>query len=138
MSPIVEVIAQVSAAIDLLKKARDVAQKTRDAELQNTIADLMMLLADIKIEVAHLKEENHDLKQNLAAAQRGPVRPTVRFDNGVYYLAEPLPDGRPDGPYCPRCLDSAGKLMLLTERSDAFRFFGRWHCHECDSDFGKD
>jgi hypothetical protein len=131
------VIATVGAAIDLCKKLRDLSTKIRDAELKNLIGDLSLNLADLKIQLADLQEENLRLKKDIAEMlQSTALRQKLAVRDGAYFLVEPQP-GRADGPYCTRCFDVDGTLVLLSEFSGPFRRFGKYNCANCKGHFGE-
>jgi hypothetical protein len=126
-----DVIATLTGVIETAKKLREVSKKMQDAELRSLIADLNLELADLKMQMSELREENLLLrKQVQEAKQEADFRDKVTLKDGLYYLAEAV-KGRPDGPYCPRCLDAEGKLILVTLVSDVFQVFGKHSCPNC-------
>ena len=125
------VIATIGTAIEICKKLRDASLKLRDAELKNLIGDLSLNLADLKMQLAEMLEENLKLKRELAEKSASAVlRPKLTARDGAYFLVEPQA-GRPDGPYCTRCFDVDGTLVLLHELSQTFRRFGKYECANC-------
>jgi len=94
-------------------RAYKVAQKLHDAELQEAIADLRLGAARLKSEMADLRAGNAELRESIGEMKRqADIRSKVQFRNGMYYLTEELP-GYGEGPFCPTCYDSDGKLITL-------------------------
>jgi hypothetical protein len=133
---VADVLVLISAAIDTVKRLRDVSQRIKNADAKNAVADLSMALADIKMEVAALKEENLRLKEELdALGKQADLRSKLELRDDVYYFTESV-GGRPDGPYCPRCLDADDKLIPVKKLTGYFVTFGRWSCPNCESHYG--
>lgn len=126
-----DVMLILSTAIATVQKLREVSEKIKDAETNNLIADLNMALADLKMQFVTLQEENMQLRKELqqAGAQKD-FRSKVILKEGLYFLTKPV-EGRPEGPYCPRCLDAEDKLILVTKVQGPFRDLGNLRCPEC-------
>jgi len=126
-----DVMAILSTAIATVQKLREVSEKIKDAETNNLIADLNIALADLKMQFVTLQEENMQLRKELQQArEQADFRSKVTFKEGLYFLTERV-EGRPEGPYCPHCLDAEGKLILVTKAQEPFRDFGNLRCPKC-------
>lgn len=99
--------------IDGLKTVRDVARRMHYAELLSAIANLTLDSVQLKADAASIREENTRLREELQRLlERVEVRSKVAIRNGMYYATETI-KGYSQGPFCTRCLDSAGKLITL-------------------------
>ncbi|MBI5614910.1 MAG: hypothetical protein HY943_01340 [Gammaproteobacteria bacterium] len=126
-----EILGSLRSAVDAYEKVRSAGDKLKNAELTLALSDLMLKLAEVQTQAAQLQMENVELRAKLQkATEQKPVRPKVALRDGVYYLSEVL-EGRPEGPYCPRCLDERGSLMLVTMTPN-FAMLGRpYKCPRC-------
>ncbi len=130
-----DVLSLISSAVVTVQKLREVAQKLKDADARNLVADLNMTLADMKLQFADLQEENVRLKAELRAAHESEdLRDKLIVKDGLYYLTQSI-KGRPDGPYCTRCFDVEGKLVLVVAFTGAFREFGKYNCPNCKAHY---
>jgi hypothetical protein len=130
-----DVLSLITAAVATVQKLKEVAQKMKDADTRNLVADLNMTLADLKLQFADLQEENIRLKGELRKAHESEeLRGKLAVKDGLYYLNQPIA-GRPDGPYCTRCFDVEGKLVLVVAFTGAFREFGKYNCPNCKAHY---
>lgn len=126
-----DVMSILSVAITAAQKLREVAKKSKDGETNNLIADLNMALVDLKMQCVTLQEENMHLRRELQQArEQTDFRKKVSLRDGLYYLTEPV-EGRPEGPYCPHCLDAERKLILVKEVVGPSRQHGNRQCAKC-------
>ncbi len=126
-----DVMSILSTAIATVQKLREVSEKIKDAETNNLIADLNIALADLKMQFVTLREENMQLRKELQQArEQMDFRSKVVLKEGLYFLTEPV-EGRPEGPYCPNCLDAEDKLILVTKVQGPFRDLGNLRCPKC-------
>lgn len=116
--------------IEGIKLLRETAKKMQNAELQGQIADLLLSSADLKLEMAELKadvlkvrEENAELKR------KNDLRANVEMRGNLAYLKAPVP-GYNQGPFCPICLETDGKLINIWESTLG------WFCPHCKKNPG--
>ena len=96
-----------------LKTVRDVAQRMHDAEMSSAVADLTLNSAQLKADAATVREENTRLREEVEQLRRQEdLRSKVQIKDYMYYLSEPV-SGYSRGPFCTRCFDSDGKLIML-------------------------
>lgn len=130
-----DALSLISTAIKTVQKLKEVSQKIKDADTRNLIADLIMTLADLKLQFAELQENNIRLKSDLVAARESAnLREKLNLKESLYYLSEPI-KGRPSGPYCTRCFDVDGMLVLVVAFTDTFRDFGKYNCPNCKAHY---
>lgn len=131
------VIATIGAAIEICKKLREASLKVRDAELKNLVGDLSLNLADLKMQLADMQEENVRLKAEISGnTQNADLRPRLTVRDGAYFLANPSP-GHAEGPYCSRCFDVGGTLVLMQELPPIFKSVGKYKCSNCNAICGR-
>jgi hypothetical protein len=130
-----EALALITQALELTTKIRGIAEKAKDADTKLAIADLQIALANVKAEIATLMNENLSLKQQLEKKQTEPQPGSdIEFRDGAYWYKTP-PAGRAEGPYCPRCKDVDGRMVMLSNPSVPFRRVFKWKCPQCDKTF---
>ncbi|WP_018233694.1 hypothetical protein [Thioalkalivibrio thiocyanodenitrificans] len=129
----VDVVASVQNALDILGKLRTLAKKIENAEFSMLLADLSSELADAKLEVSELKtklasanEEKHKLAALLASRASG--KPTLH--EGVYQF-----EGE-EGLFCTACFDTQEKKVRVTALTGPFKTFGKWECPSCKAVYG--
>ena len=128
-----EILGTVTAVVSTLKKLGEISKKVQDAETNNTIADLNLGIAELKLQIVNLLEENRELKVQLAAAhETKDLRDKLEVRENVYYLKKEV-EGRPEGPYCPHCLDVEGNLVLMSK--NPMRRHGRFLCSACHATY---
>jgi len=124
-----DILGTVTTVVSTVKKLGEITKKIQDAETNNTIADLSLGIAELKLQIVDLLEENRELKVQLAAAHEiFDVREKLEVRKNLYYFKAEVTD-RPEGPYCPSCLDSKGKLVLMSD--NPMRRHGRYLCSAC-------
>jgi hypothetical protein len=130
-------IEELSTALSVANQLREMQKRIKDVEFKGLLADLQLALADVKVRCAALEEENIRLKRELAETKnRKDLRKNIVSRDGLYYLNTPV-EGRPEGPYCPGCLDGKQQLIPLTKQSGAWKSFGEYLCPSCKEHFGK-
>ena len=128
----VDVVASVQSAIEIVGKLRALSKKVEDAEFKMLLADLSGELADAKLEVANLKvgmanltTENQTLKGKLSA--RAAEKP--KLVDGAYVFPEE------EGNFCTACFDVRSQRVRLTSLPPTFRDLGHWQCPSCQALF---
>jgi hypothetical protein len=114
------VASLVSNVLSSAKAAKELAKQSGDTDLKEQIGDLIDSVLEVKQRVLELDEENRSLRQQLA--QKGAVRRDSQFG---YYFGEGDPD-----PLCPKCYESAAKLIHLTQ-AKTWSGGVRRDCREC-------
>jgi hypothetical protein len=128
-----ELLTILSTVVTTAQKLRGVSEKIKDADAKNLVADLNLSLADLKMKVAELQEENLEIRNQLTKVHdSSEIRMKLAFREGVYFL-DGEHDNRPPGPYCTRCFDKTGVLMLLSELPTAVHGLGRFRCPDCEA-----
>ncbi|SFK45111.1 hypothetical protein [Rhodanobacter glycinis] len=120
-----DLISTATTAIQLVTRLREINKNIANAEFNNALADLSIELANLKIQVAGLLEENDQLKRKLDQKDSS----SVSFKGFAYFKS----DG--EGPFCPGCYDTAGKLIRLAKTSATFNVFGSHSCPSCKEHF---
>lgn len=130
-------ISSVRVAIDIAKEIKGVASSYKDAEIKLKIADLLEAISEVKIRLVEAKDENLDLRQKIKDLEDAlSKQDEVIFRDGYYFLAVPQ-EGKPEGPFCTNCFSKYKSLSLLSEVTNDFRVFGKYHCPSCDKRFDK-
>ena len=89
----------------------ELVKKGATLEAQQKIVELREILVE-------LKEENIDLRERLGEMERAAkTKESLIFDHGVYWKVED--NQQRNGPYCPPCYDSTGKLIRLKLNSES-------------------
>src|SRR5262245_35818670 len=111
------VAASIRVALDLAKGVKTAADALGDAEMKFKLAELYAALADAKMAIADAEtsvaEKDAEIERLKREFQRlgddTVIAGPYRFRKGK--------DGQPIGrPFCPRCLEVDGRL-ILTERA---------------------
>lgn len=105
--------------LDAIKLANDLADKFRDAELRRVLVDVKLEAVNLAEEVVRLREENLELR---TAAK---LQEEMTYSGNAYWQRDA--QGRPVGPFCPRCWDGNGKVARMSDPG-----FGYWMCPVCD------
>lgn len=100
-----DLIAQIAAASETLKKAIDLSRKAEYVELRDVLLDLREQLQNIRDANLELREENRVLREKL------DIRESLIFDNNLWWRA--TTDGNRDGPYCPKCYGGDQKVVRM-------------------------
>lgn len=129
----VDVVASVQNALEILGKLRALSKKIENAEFNMLLADLSNELADAKLEVAELKtklansnEENQKLAALLASRENGKPK----LHEGVYQF-----EGE-EGLFCTACFDTQEKRVRVTALTGPFEALGKWKCPSCKAVYG--
>jgi ribosomal protein L29 len=131
----VEPLAALAGVVTTAKRLLEVAKKIKDAEVKNLIADLNLQLADLKMQLAAIQSENLLLRGQLTVkSQAVDYRSKLVLRGKVYHFTEPV-ENRPLGPYCPRCFEADGKLMLVTELEGPFQQLADHMCPNCKATY---
>ncbi|MET3068828.1 hypothetical protein [Atlantibacter hermannii] len=129
-------LSAVKLAFGMAKDLKDASAAFNDAELRLKISDLYnalsearMSLADAKIEIVELQTEVQRLESKLKETDE------LVYRDGFYYRAEPI-DGKPNGPFCPKCYEGMDKLLSSVNPATGIHSrFGKKYCHVCKSHF---
>jgi len=125
----------IATLIYASQKLREVTKKVEDAEINGVLADLSLSLSDLKTQMADLQGENIKLKEDLKKARElKNIRKKLGIRNGLYHLNEEIP-GYQNGPYCTRCIDVDGILVLVNQFKGSKRAFGEYGCPNCNFTF---
>jgi hypothetical protein len=101
-----DLIAQIGAASETLKKAIDLSRKAEYVELRDVLLDLREQLQNIRDANLELREENRGLRERLE------TREALTFSENVWWKIDT--DGkRLAGPYCPKCLGDRDKPIPM-------------------------
>lgn len=125
-------VASITAAINLTKQIRDAVGSVDEAVVALKLAELTNSLADAKIALAEAQEELRAKDTEIARLKDTFARreDTVEV-NGYRYRKNA--QGRPRGrPYCPRCLEVDGRLMLMHQ---APKGAGACTCPQCKHEY---
>lgn len=88
--------------------------------------------SDVQVECAKLAEENAKLRQELLdLREQAKTRREMYYENNVYWRQ--TADGKPDGPFCPKCLDGNHKAARMSDYSD----WHTWTCPVCECSIQK-
>lgn len=129
----IDVVASVQTAIEIVGKLRSLSKRIEDAEFKMLLADLSGELADTKMEVAELKtqlakaiDENKKLAD--IVEKRTATKPTL--SESVYRF-----EGE-EGLFCTACFDAHEKKVRVTPLTGPFKTFGKWTCPSCKANYG--
>ena len=127
----------VSSGIDTLKKLTDLAVKSQNIELQEGIIEYRVQLLEIKESLLEAKEDNLNLREENKLLKQKVVeletqtQEKLTIKEGVYYTESG------DGPFCTGCYDNKGKLIRVTELTNALMAMGKYKCPICKSYSGR-
>lgn len=114
-----------------LKAAAGIAARFEDLPLKSALLDVNVQAMDLVSKAMALQSELAtawtriaELEAELAKAA-GSTRDGLTVDRGVYWASESREHGAA-GPFCPTCLDTTGKRVLMQERND-----GSAYCAGC-------
>ena len=124
----VEIIAGLTSAIDIVKKINLLNDKIKDADIKMLIADLNIELANAKNSIAELVTENQKLKTEIYELKNTKIE-KMQFKGGAYF------DANGDGPFCAGCYDGKNKRSRLVENNPDFKFIGNYICSVCEKMF---
>jgi hypothetical protein len=128
-----DVVANLSNAIEIAKKLRELSKKIEEADFRMLLADLTDQLGDAKLQAANLKIELAEALGKISelerrAAQVASAEPKVH--DGAYVFGDTTRH------YCTGCYDTRGQKILLNELKGAWAHFGKWQCPACDKTYG--
>lgn len=130
-------ISSIKTAIFIAKELKGVASSYKDAEIKLKIAELLEAMSEAKMQLVDAQDENLELKQKIRELEEAlSKQDEVVFRDGYYFMAEPQ-EGKPEGPFCPNCYSNDRRLSVLSEVTNDFRVFGKYHCPACNQRFGK-
>lgn len=132
MADIVSGLTALKTAFDIAKELKNATKAYNDAEMRLKFSDLYSALSDARIELADTQLEMHDLKQQISALQaKIDASDDLDFRDSVYWRKTPI-DGKPNGPFCPKCYESSQKkLSSMSPVSGDFSFAGKYKCNTC-------
>ncbi len=132
MADIVSGLAALKTAFDLAKELKNAASAYNDAEMRLKFSELYSALSDAKIELADAQIEMFEMKQKIEELQaKLNSSDELEFRDSVYWRAIPI-EGKPNGPFCPKCYEGPGKkLSSMSSVSGHFSFAGKYKCNTC-------
>ncbi|HCB1436113.1 TPA: hypothetical protein ACW7QV_004058 [Citrobacter braakii] len=132
MADIFAGLTAFKTAFDLAKDLKNAAGAYTDAEMRLKFSELYIALSEAKIELADAQIEMHELKQKVEELQKKlDASDELIFRDAVYWRANEI-EGKPNGPFCPKCYESSAKKMSsMSPVSGQFRFAGKYKCNSC-------
>lgn len=132
MTDIVSGLAALKTAFDLAKDLKNASSAYTDAEVRLKISELYSALSEAKIELADAQLEMHDLRQQVSTLQsKLNASDDLDYRDSVYWRTTPV-EGKPNGPFCPKCYEGPGKkLSSMSPVTGHFSFAGRYKCNSC-------
>jgi len=129
-------VTSISAALASIKAAADIAKliKNSDISLERAesklkLAELLEALADAKIEITEIQQLLLDKDSQIRSLhEQLSVKDRLQWDAPYYWLVD---GASKDGPFCPNCYDTGGKLIRLQTYSNN----GYWDCTACKNSF---
>lgn len=139
-SELFQAIGAGRAIVDGLKTLTTYADEVKDiskrGEFMRIIGELSLNLAETQIKLSDRIREIDDLREQITNLQKEneslkdpKTKLTVR--DGAYYGQDD------DGPFCTGCYDNNGKLIRITDITDAFMPMGKYRCPICKSYSGR-
>lgn len=128
----VDVVASVQSAIEIVGKLRALSKKLENAELKMLLADLSGELADAKLEVANLKTQlanASDENRRLSTLLESRMTAKPMLSDGAYQF-----EGE-EGRFCTACFDTKEQKVRVTPLQGAFKTFGKWTCPSCHATY---
>lgn len=130
-----DVLSSIKASIEAIKKLLALDEKVRMSDMRGLLLEAQERMLDAKTEVLELREENLRLKEELKALEELPsVDDNLELKGELYWMITP-PKGRSSGPYCRKCYDMEGILMLVNENNIHFKVFGTYQCPKCKTNY---
>jgi hypothetical protein len=132
MADIVSGLAALKTAFDLAKEIKNATSAYTDAEMRLKFSELYSALSEAKIELADAQLEMHELKKQISELQsKINASDDLDFRDSVYWRTTAI-DGKPNGPFCPKCYEGPlKKLSSMSPVDGHFRFAGRYKCNTC-------
>ena len=139
-SELFQAIGAGMAIVDGLKTLATYADEVKDiskrGEFMRIIGELSLNLAETQIklsdrirEIDELKEQASNLQKEIEKLKDPDTKLTIK--GGLYYGSDN------DGPFCTGCYDNNGKLIRITDMTDAFMSLGKYRCPICKSYSGR-
>ncbi|MBU0529431.1 hypothetical protein KKF86_06720 [bacterium] len=107
-------------ALPNYKDIVELIKKGSTLEAQEKIMELREASLELQEENSNLKKENILIKEKLELTK------SLKFDGLVYWKNK---GSEKEGPFCPTCHDSNGKLIRLHQQTDG------WFCYTCRNGF---
>lgn len=132
MADIVSGLTALKTAFDIAKELKNATKAYNDAEMRLKFSDLYTALSEAKIELADTQLEMHELKNQIANLQaKIDASDDLDFRDSVWWRKTPI-DGKPNGPFCPKCYEGSQKKMSsMSPVSGHFSFAGKYKCNTC-------
>lgn len=128
MGEITTLVSSIKAATEIAKFLKDSSEALEKAETKMKLADLISALADVKVESANLQQELLNKDRHIKELEdKLNQKQNLVFENSVYWNKE---NGQTDGPFCPQCFDSTGKVIRLQTTANEY-----WTCRTCNKGF---
>lgn len=134
MADIVSGLAALKTAFDIAKELKNATKAYNDAEMRLKFSDLYSALSEAKIELADTQLEMHELKNQIVVLQaKIDASDDLEFRESVWWRKVPI-DGKPNGPFCPKCYEGSQKKMSsMSPVSSHFSFAGKYKCNTCET-----
>jgi len=132
MADIVTGLTALKTAFDLAKDLKNASDAYNDAEMRLKLSELYSALSEAKIELADAQLEMYELKRKISELQgKLDASDELVFREAVYWRANEV-EGKPNGPFCPKCYEGSEKKMSsMSSVNGQFRFAGRYKCNTC-------
>lgn len=128
MASISAALASLNAATDIVKGLRAVDRAIAETEVKIKLVDVLDKLTDARMALATLQEEVLARDRQIRGLQEKlDTRAKMVYSQPAYWQEK---DGQRDGPFCPQCYDSAGKVIRLQPAES-----GVWTCKTCGQVF---
>ena len=134
MADIVTGLTALKTAFDLAKDLKNASGAYNDAEMRLKFSELYSALSEAKIELADAQLEMYELKRKVDELQ-GKLNASdeLEFRDNVYWRATPV-DGKPNGPFCPRCYEGSDKKMSsMSAVTGHATIAGKYKCNSCNA-----
>lgn len=132
MADIVSGLTALKTAFDIAKELKNATSAYNDAEMRLKFSELYSALSDAKIELADAQIEMYEMKKKIEELQNKlNTSDDLDFREAVYWRSSPV-EGKPNGPFCPRCYEGPEKkLSSMSSVSGQFTFAGKYKCNSC-------
>ena len=139
-SELFQAIGAGKAVVDGLRTLATYADEVKDiskrGEFMRIIGELSLSLAETQIKLSDRIREIDELKEQITNLQKeneslkDPKTKLIVRDGAYYGQGD-------DGPFCTGCYDNNGKLIRITDMTDAFMSLGKYRCPICKSYSGR-
>lgn len=132
MADIVTGLTALKTAFDIAKELKNATSAYNDAEMKLKFSDLYRALSEAKIELADAQIEMYELKRNIEELQaKLNASDDLVFRDAVYWRSTKV-EGKPNGPFCPKCYEGSEKKMSsMSPVTGHFSFAGKFKCNTC-------